>query len=662
MTARSDASSRSAPPGVGAADARPPGRGGQRRTDIQAMRALAIVLVLGQHFGLGPPGGFLGVDIFFVISGFLMAGIIDAGLDARDFRIASFYAGRARRLLPAAATTLLGSTLVAPWLLDPFELRAFLAQLAGAATFTANVVLWFQTDYFGSGAALKPLLHMWSLAVEEQFYLLLPPVMIAAPRRWRLPLTAAATLTSLALCLVLQPRSPSATFYFLPTRAWELGIGCVLALLVRRGIVRARAMPIVRATALAIVLALTTVVAGAAHPGLPALVACLATALLLVPGCPALPRWSAPLLWTGDRSYSLYLVHWPLLAFAANLYLTPVPLWLRGTLLAASFVLAAVQYRLIEQPFRHAATVLRPRRLTALAAVVAVLAVLPFVAVKTDPVLVAVRTANMGLGHDCTDKDHFTPRRGCATTDNPHILVWGDSFAMHLVDGLADTEPRGLVQATRWICGPLLGLAPVNAAYPPAWASGCLDWNASVIATLEPGRGPEVVVLSSIFTQYVPGAEPGWSALADTGSGKVVQPLDQERLLAALSATVDAIRSRGKRVVLVAPPPASDFDIGRCLVRQAAGLALVASRSDCRFSYADYARAHHAVRSFIAEVERRNIVPVITFDTTLCPNGLCQTRAGPAILYRDEAHLSTIGSRWLARTMHWNELVDQRAR
>jgi peptidoglycan/LPS O-acetylase OafA/YrhL len=640
----------------------PAHQGRERRDDIQAMRALAILLVLGQHFGLGPDGGFLGVDIFFVISGYLMAGIIDAGLKTGRFRIGSFYAGRARRLLPAAAATLLACALIAPWLLDPFELRAFVVQLVGAATFASNIVLWFQTDYFGSGAALKPLLHMWSLAVEEQFYLLLPPAMIVLPRRWWLPVTALATLASLALCLFLQPRSPSATFYFLPTRAWELGIGCVAALLVRRGVVRSKAMPVARGVALALIIALTTQAEGAAHPGIPALIACLATAVLLVPGLGAFPGWTRPLIWTGDRSYSLYLVHWPLLAFAANLYLTPLPLWLRCVLLVVSFVWAAVQYRMLEQRFRHAALV-RPRpACLAVLAVLVVLTVVPYAIRRTDAALIAVRTANMGLGYACTDRDHFTVRRECATSDKPHVMVWGDSFAMHLVDGLADTEPRGLVQATRWICGPLLGLAPVNAAYPPAWARGCLDWNASVIATLKAGQGPDIVVLSSIFTQYVPGAEPGWSALIANGSNMAEVPLDQERLLSALSATVDAIRAHGKRVVLVAPPPASDFDIGRCLVRRAAGLPLIAPRPDCRFTYDDYVQGHRAVRAFIAEVQRRSIVPVIAFEDTLCADRLCRTQAGGAILYRDEAHLSIIGSRWLARTMRWNELVDRRAR
>ena len=171
-----------------------------QRADIQALRGLAIILVLLHHARIAVvPGGFLGVDIFFVISGYLMAGLIDEALDNGTFSFASFYARRARRLLPAAYATLLVTAAVAPFLLDATEYRYFLSQLAGSFGFVVNFVLWQQTDYFGSGAELKPLLHMWSLSVEEQFYIFLPMGMLLATKRFRFAAIVALVMVSGAL-------------------------------------------------------------------------------------------------------------------------------------------------------------------------------------------------------------------------------------------------------------------------------------------------------------------------------------------------------------------------------------------------------------------------------------------------------------------------------
>jgi peptidoglycan/LPS O-acetylase OafA/YrhL len=159
------------------------------RGDIQAARGIAIILVLLHHAHFPySPGGFLGVDMFFVISGFLMTSFIDDALKNRSFTFMSFYTRRVKRLFPAAYATLAVTTLAAPFLLDSFELQSFAAQLLGSFTFTVNFVLWRQSDYFAHSADLKPLLHMWSLSIEEQFYIILPLLMFLSPTRFRLAL------------------------------------------------------------------------------------------------------------------------------------------------------------------------------------------------------------------------------------------------------------------------------------------------------------------------------------------------------------------------------------------------------------------------------------------------------------------------------------------
>src|SRR5690348_9810931 len=155
------------------------------RTDIQALRGLAISLVLLYHAGIGLfPRGFLGVDIFFVVSGYLITGLVKEGIEDGTFRFSYFYFRRAKRLLPAAYATFLIVALVAPSVLDAQELRDLTRQLFGAVTFTANFVLLFQSGYFSSAAELKPLLHTWSLSIEEQYYLLLPAFLVFTPRKY----------------------------------------------------------------------------------------------------------------------------------------------------------------------------------------------------------------------------------------------------------------------------------------------------------------------------------------------------------------------------------------------------------------------------------------------------------------------------------------------
>jgi peptidoglycan/LPS O-acetylase OafA/YrhL len=632
--------------------------------DIRALRGIAILLVLLHHARCPYlPGGFLGVDIFFVISGFLMSGMIDEALATRTFTFAAFYLRRARRLLPAAYATMAVTTLLSPVLLDSVEFAHYLWQLGGALTFVANMVLWRQADYFSAGAALKPLLHMWSLSLEEQYYIAVPVIMALSAIRWRLIIQIALTVLSLGACWMLLHRNPVAAFYLLPTRAWELGFGSACALAVRRGIVRPRPMAMARLGGAAIILLLPFITHEQEHPGAAAIIVCAATALLMIPGeqVEPLSPLLKPLMVVGDRSYSLYLVHWPLFAFAGNVFAVAVPSWVNAGLLLVSFAWAELQYRYVEQRFRHVG--ISAKSLLLLAAIPIVL--LAFAAGSMPLVTTAdtqVRQEPIGLSATCETYRTFAPTPPCRSGEAPATMVWGDSFAMAAANGIAASTPGGIIQATKAECGPFLNIAPVNALYTASWARRCIAFNRSVLDYLRHNPQITTVVLSSALAQYVPGAEDqGWRLAFDDGSDLRVHGQSLPMLVASVRQTVEAVRAMNKRVVLFAPPPRIDLDTARCNDRRDARKWTISPYPDCTFSRAEYIAKAHRLLGFVARIEAAAIVPVFDVGGYLCASGRCATKVDGVILYRDSGHLSAAGSRLLGTRMNWGERLARMA-
>ena len=644
------------------------------RTDIQALRGYAVLLVILQHAGAGfIPAGFLGVDIFFVISGFLITGMLKRSIEQRDFSFSRFYFRRAKRLLPAAYVTFLATAVLAFFLLDAVEWNDFIRQLAGAVTFTGNLVLWQQTGYFSGAAALKPLLHVWSLAVEEQFYLLLPAAMAWLPRRHWLAGTGVLLLASLALCIGLASTHPDAAFYLLPARAWELAIGAFAAL--------AR-MEDTRARALVAKLFLPALAALLVVPSMPLpapafvniAIVCVATMLVIARRHGALNDTPIAhgLAQVGDASYSLYLVHWPIFAFINNIHAgdpsfgTPRP-----PLLAAAVVLALLLgfalYRYVELPVRRM-QVGFPRRWVLLAATSsAVLALVPFgIPARTtlDAKGAAIdfarlRRDNLGFGNACESYDRFKPIAACENAAVPALMVWGDSFAMHLVPGIAATTQAGVIQATKSACGPLLGIAQITSGYARGYAGNCLAFNQSVIDYLQATPSIRVVVLSSSFYPYF---DPERTLLQVVDGKPVERAPSEDVAIQAMRDTVVALRAAGKRVVVVAPPPSSGFDYTHCLERKARNRSPFAIFIDCDIPLADYHASKRVVLDFLARLHAQADVEVVSFDGVLCSASGCATALDGIPIYRDEGHLSRDGSRLVARRMQLGALLGASAR
>lgn len=313
------------------------------RADIDGLRAVAVLSVVSFHLKFGAPGGFVGVDVFFVLSGFLISRIIYSEVLNGSFSIFRFYERRARRILPALFTVMVGSSIAAMVVFYPSELVTYSKSAIASALFYANVYFFSVDDYFGPTADTIPLLHLWSLGIEEQFYIVFP-LLVLLFRLWS---WRAVNMIVICLCAasllasqLMVGTDPAAAFYLLPYRGFELLIGCIIALPKFEQQPRSRAL---RETAAAIGLAcligaVVTFGPETEFPGVAALLPCFGTAMIIWTGGTARTSVSTvlsirPLVYIGKISFSLYLVHWPvfgLWASSVSQYFTNVVCFANG--------------------------------------------------------------------------------------------------------------------------------------------------------------------------------------------------------------------------------------------------------------------------------------------------------------------------------------------
>lgn len=332
------------------------------RKEIDGLRALAVIPVILFHGGFEWfSGGYIGVDIFFVISGYLITSIILKEKEAGTFSIVNFYERRARRILPALFFVLLACLPFAWFWLLPHELKDFGKSIVAVALFGSNILFWRESDYFASDAELLPLLHTWSLAVEEQFYVIFPLIMIlfwVLGKRWLITIISLIALFSLGLTEWGWRHFPEANFYLIPTRAWELMVGALTAFYLYR---KEQAQGIISHLGsitgfILIIAAIFFLDRSMPFPSLYALAPTVGTALIILFATPeTLVHKLLSLkgfVGVGLISYSAYLWHHPLFAFARIRSIDEPSLWLISLLIIAALGLAYLSWRFVEQPFR----------------------------------------------------------------------------------------------------------------------------------------------------------------------------------------------------------------------------------------------------------------------------------------------------------------------
>jgi peptidoglycan/LPS O-acetylase OafA/YrhL len=613
------------------------------RPDIDGLRAIAVFSVLLFHAGLDVfRGGFIGVDVFFVISGYLITSIIHTDLQHRRFSTQKFYARRVCRIFPGLFAVFVSTLIAAYLLLMPEELISFAKSLRSAVFFVSNIFFMRHLGYFDTPSENHPLLHTWSLSVEEQFYIFFPLLLRIALRKEKfLPLACAGlTVISFVLSCWATVHSPKSAFYLLPTRAWELLFGSVLAL----GLVpEVKSRPLHEAFGMGGLALIALGVFGYSRqtpfPGFHALVPCAGAALLIYSGS-VRPTWatrilgSKPLVFGGLISYSLYLWHWPLLVFMRlNQPDRPdgfqIFIWLIG-----SIAVSILSWKYIETPFRGPNMFSSDKKLFSMALVLMTLFAgltfyfesdhglrsrLPAEVVRVYNGLRDVSPRRTTCHDDPELKEVTSYDEKCLEGDlssAPKIAVWGDSFAVELAYAIGELAKRAqtsIVHISFSSCPPVIS-ERLNLG------TDCLRHNEKILKHLEKADNIKKIVLIANYDAY------------------------PSTLVAELRSVIRKLRSTGKEIFAVYPIPQPRGNIP---------LQLAKARwqnSDFKKTYirlADFEDANRLTLHELDELVRESQITAIRPADVLCDREFCRTEENGSPFYFDHSHLSLTGARAL---------------
>jgi len=634
------------------------------RPDIDGLRGIAVLAVVLYHAHVpGFSGGYVGVDVFFVISGYLITQLLEAtGGTGSPRAWGEFYLRRARRLLPALLVLLAAAAIAATVLFLPADLVRFGRGLLLATVFLGNVGAWLDGGYFAPGWRFTPLRHLWSIGVEEQFYLIFPLVLfgiLRLPTRWRTVLVALLALSSLSLAIWAATRWPVQNYYLLPTRGWELLVGVWAALYPRPACDSKRT----GLAALAfITLAAVVWQASFEHfPSIANLAACASTALLIRTNSgtqTAIGRALSvrPLVFTGLISYSLYLWHAPVLAFASYYSVTEPSGPSRALLLALIYAVSALSWRYVERPFR-ARSPLRAARLL-LRVGVPVMALLASYGYwlwhstglpgRFDATVLRLAATDTQLSQRpieprCLNLSDLEIERGQLCSFGPtddsagRIVVWGDSHAQALLPAyrsLADRYHLRIYFAVKGACWPLLGSEAGAAGN--FWHERCTHFNQLMAQGIRQLR-PQRVVLNAYWRDA---SSAGWPQHVN----QLLRP--EASITRGIERTLAAVGSAGASACVVLTVPGYPYPIpyARAMAEQRhlAPSSLVITREAAVNQFQDVERQ---LRAFAG----RNQLLVVDAKDAMCPGDRCVIAAPDGgSLYEDANHLSVAGSQWVS--------------
>jgi peptidoglycan/LPS O-acetylase OafA/YrhL len=653
----------------------PPQRIETHRPDIDGLRAVAILSVLGYHANSNwLPGGFVGVDIFFVISGYLISGIIFRGLDRGTFSFSDFYSRRVKRIFPALLIVLVVVTVFGWVSLYSDEYQSLGKHVAAGAGFVSNIVLWKEAGYFDPAGDLKPLLHLWSLGIEEQFYLLWPPLFYFVWKRRINPLLAisAIALGSFALNAYWIRDHEIRTFYLPATRCWELALGGILAYVqMRRSSVAGS--PLSRNVqaaigALLLVAAIEGLTKFQQFPGWRALLPTLGSFLLIAAGPDA---WvnrrllaNRVMVFFGLISYPLYLWHWPLLSFQRIIGSRELPTERLLATLAVAVMLAWLTYRFIERPIRSGDWRLRPALTLAMGiTLIGATGCLIFAqdlrprsaGYRLDRIIAASapNTFSFPGPHLKQLSNDETPIMGQGE-GRPKVLFIGDSEVEQYyprIDSLLTADPagtRGVIYSSKGGCPPL---PQVHEDHLP----GCDGLIERGIAL---AKNPDIdtIVVAADWAGYFLGVNTEDQAyyFEDHGTKGMLQNTmgsdASNKAFFAFEAMIRGFTSAKKTVYIVLPSPTGPIFRPRAMITRSFSDFSFRIR-DLDISTADLESRLGPVVAKLRAIAARTGALTIDPIASLCEGAICPVLAPDGLpIYRDASHLNPA---FVRRSVHY---------
>lgn len=670
------------------------------RPDIDGLRAIAIFSVIGYHaFPFWVKGGFIGVDIFFIISGFLISTIIFSSLSRNTFSFLEFYSRRIKRIFPALLLVLVACFAFGWFSLLADEYKQLGKHIAGGAGFISNFLFWNESGYFDTSADTKPLLHLWSLGIEEQFYILWPLLLWWAWKQKLNSLSIILIIGMISFVLNVQgtKTDPVAAFYSPQTRFWELVIGSLLAY---AALYRQNSLSTIKLRIdswlelivhshpqggkgdtlrnvmsflglLFIVFGLLRITKEGHYPGTWALLPTIGAALIISAGAHA---WvnrkilaSRILVWFGLISYPLYLWHWPLLSFARIIESETPSRNIRIAAILISIVLAWLTYKLLEMPLRFGK--FGTTKTVVLVFLMCIVGLGAYDAFKNNRVssgaakveslssqigwtIPVGSTEQVGLCHNLfPERTLLTSKERddnfCYLEKNapPNVLLVGDSLNLSLFPGISKNDKMNALVLSASMAAPFYNIRTAGNIDPIRWFNYKLTNQALDYALINDGI--KVVVMSFLSGPL----------LTDTkGDFKItniknINDKDARHIFTeALASTIKKLLENNKKIIYILPNPSLTYDIKSCLASYRPLKLADNPEKTCSESYPDYLnRGGREYREWVSSVLKDfPQVRVIDLAKLFCDKDNCWGMKGGKVLYRDDTHLSVDGSEFVS--------------
>ena len=627
------------------------------RADIDGLRALAILPVIFFHAGFSLfDSGFLGVDIFFVISGFLITSLILKDISSNNFSVLNFYERRARRLLPALLLVCIVSIPIGWLVLLPSHLNEFGKSLISTITFSSNFLFWQETGYFDIESDLNPLLHTWSLAVEEQFYILYPLFLILLwnfGQKNLLSLLIIIFFISLFVSNWASLNKPAANFYLLPTRGWEILAGAIPAFILKIYPRLSRSYSINSIVSLSgfllIIASFIFFSSETQTPSLKTVPLILGTVLILMFFDKSSPLSKflslKPIVFIGLISYSWYLWHLPVLAFAKNYSLTGISDQSIFLLIILSFVLACLSWKFIEKPIRDG-ILSKKNFIISISALSLSVSIFSFFLIINEKNINNIPNDYLKPNYGIKDREcNLKSIEECILGTKTELILWGDSYAMHLSQAIGSSATKiSHTQVTKNTCSPVINTSKTISNVQ--FADECINFNNIVLNSIIANTKIKYVILSSTFS-FDNNRPIKINSKYFVDSNNV---LIQENI----NKTISKLESSGKKVLIISPTPSTraNYDPARCSLN---ALKRSISPEICFFNKKDYSKKTINGYNLLKAVESN--ARILWIDSLICEENICRTIIDGQPIYRDNGHLSAYGSDFIGRKFNLNKII-----